>query len=71
MWSHEVTAMTSAYTQQALQRTAYSQQIGLSGIANTGAQADMLTGMAMNRVAAVGAPLAKVATMGYDSPMAA
>ena len=69
MWSHEVTAMTSAYTQQALQRTAYSQQIGLSGIANTGAQADMLTGMAMNRVAAVGAPLAKVATMGYDSPM--
>jgi len=69
MWSHEISALNGQFQQQAMMQTAMAQQMTMGRM--PGAQADMLTGMAVNHAQAIGSPILSTAAglTGLDSPM--
>ena len=68
MWSHEISAATGTFTQQALLQAAYARQINPF---DNRAQAEGITGNLVNRGVGFAAPIAKFGggLMGLDSPL--
>jgi hypothetical protein len=67
MWSHEISAATGSFTQQALLQGAYARQINPF---DNRAQAENITGNMINRGVGFAAPIAKFGggMLGLDSP---